>query len=325
MTLRKKVLACLCLLGSFVFIAFIIRTQATENGSFRIDSPLPNIFTDRNQQVLATHDYWKPNITQKVEQKDEYPEFSALSVLAYDIESNQLLYEKEIKKKLPLASLTKIMTAIVAIENEDLEELVTVSKRSAEIGENSMGLKESEQFTRRELLYGLILPSGNDSAEVLAETSSVGRDNFVFLMNKKAEQLGLTDTRFTNPSGLEGDGNQYSTAYDLLVITRYALQIPLFAEIVSTVEKELPESRYHRHYRLFNDTNLLTTYPGVKGVKTGYTYEAGMCLITYLEYGGKKIIAVILNSQNRREEMKILLDYSLSSLGVEPPNIIQHP
>lgn len=315
----KKILVGLLVLVCVIFAAFTIKPQVIETGSFRLNSPLPNIFTDKNPQVLATHDYWQPNITQVVKKDKEYPEFSALSVLAYDTQSNQLIYEKEIKTKLPLASLTKIMTAIVVIENEDLDERVTISKRAATIGENSMGLIENEQFTRRELLYGLILPSGNDAAEVLAETSSVGRDNFVFLMNKKAEQLGLSDTRFTNPSGLEGDGNQYSTAYDLLVMTRYALQIPLFAEIVATVEKELPASQYHKYYRLLNDTNLLTSYPGVKGVKTGFTYEAGMCLVTFLDYGGHKIIAVILNSQNRREEMKMLLDYSLTSLGVEPP------
>lgn len=315
----KRTLTCLIILGCIIFAALTIRPQVIETGSFRLNSPLPNIFTDKNPQVLATHDYWKPNITQVIKKTKEYPELSALAVLAYDMQSDQLVYEKEIKTKLPLASLTKIMTAIVVIENEDLDERVTISRRAATIGENSMGLVENEQFTRRELLYGLILPSGNDAAEVLAETSSVGRENFVFLMNKKAEQLGLSDTRFTNPSGLEGDGTQYSTAYDLLVMTRYGLQIPLFAEIVSTVEKELPASEYHGHYRLVNDTNLLTSYPGVKGVKTGFTYEAGMCLVTFLDYGGHKIIAVVLNSQNRREEMKTLLDYSLTSLGVEPP------
>ncbi len=299
--------------------AIYIKNQISETGTFSLESPLPNIFTEKNHQVLATKDYWKPNTSSNLKSRVKAPKFSARAVLSYDMTSDQVLFDRNSKTKLPMASLTKIMTAIVIIENENLDELVSVSKRAAEIGENSMMLKENERFTRRELLYGLILPSGNDAAEVLAETSSVGRENFVYLMNKKAEQLGLTDTNFTNPSGLEGDGNQYTTAYDLLVITRYGLNIPEFAEIVATVEKELPENKYHKYYKLFNDTNLLTTYPGVKGVKTGYTYEAGMCLISYLEYKGKKIVAVLLNSNNRREEMKNLLDYSLQSLGVEPP------
>ena len=182
-----------------------------------------------------------------------------------------------------------------------------------------MGLTEGEILKLEDLLYGLVLLSGNDAAETIAEGSPFGRDNFVYLMNKRAEELGLTDTRFTNPSGLEGDGDQYSTAYDLLVISRYALQNPDFSEIVSTVTHDIPASSEHNAYYLFNETNLLTSYPGVKGVKTGYTNEAGLCLVTYLEYKGHKIIAVLLNAQNRRQEMKDLLDYSLKTLGVEPP------
>lgn len=287
--------------------------------SSHLKSPLPQLFTNTKSQVLAYHDFWEPVMGNPIVSKAKKPELTALSVLAYDTTTDQVLYEKESKKRMPIASITKIMTAIIIIENEDLDERVTVSKRAATIGENSMMVQENEQFTRRELLYGLILPSGNDAAEVLAETSSVGRENFIFLMNKKAEQLGLTNTHFTNPSGLEGDGDQYSTSYDLLVITRYGLSLPEFAKIVSTVNYEIPQNKYHRQYKLFNETNLLTTYPGVKGVKTGFTNEAGMCLVTFLDYDGHKIIAVILNSENRREEMKELLDYSLQTLGVEPP------
>jgi D-alanyl-D-alanine carboxypeptidase (penicillin-binding protein 5/6) len=285
---------------------------------FSIQSPLPKLFSP-NQQVLAYKEFWKPTMSSPIKSSVTFPSITAHSVLVYDTATDTVLVDKDSRKRLPIASITKIMTAIVIIENENLDERVTVSKRAATIGENSMMLKENEQFTRRELLYGLILPSGNDAAEVLAETSSVGRENFVYLMNKKAEELGLSDTRFTNPSGLEGDGNQYSTGYDLLVITRYGLSLSEFAKIVSTVEYEIEESMYHGYYRLFNDTNLLTSYPGVKGVKTGFTNEAGMCLVSYLDYRGHKIIAVMLNSENRRQEMKDLLDYSLETLGTEPP------
>lgn len=309
--------------GIILFIAaaglLFFKPYSIETSSFRLESPLPSFFTNKNPQVLAYSEFWKPVLSDPLSSSAKAPKLTARSVFVYDTSTDAVLYEKEIRKRLPMASLTKIMTAIVVIENENLDELVTVSRRAAEIGENSMMLKENNKFTRRDLLYGLILPSGNDAAEVLAETSSVGRDNFIFLMNKKAEQLGLTDTHFTNPSGLEGDGDQYTTAYDLLVITRYGLSLPEFAKIVSTVEHEIPEDENHTYYRLFNDTNLLTTYPGVKGVKTGFTNEAGMCLVTFLDYEGHKIIAVILNSENRRQEMKDLLDYSLTTLGVEPP------
>lgn len=319
MTLSRVVKAFLLFILIFIAGLFYFYNRSADSDSFNLEYPLPKIFSEKINQVLATHDYWKPKNQRVKKSNTEKPEFTARAILSYDLSSDQILYEKNSKEKLPIASLTKIMTAVVIIENEDLNELVTVSRRAAEIGENSMMLKEGEKLTRKELLFGLILPSGNDAAEVLAETSTVGRDNFVYLMNKKAEDLGLTDTYYTNPSGLEGDGNQYSTAHDLLVITRYAMNNPTFAEIVATVEKELPANSNHGRYKLINDTNLLTTYPGVKGVKTGFTYEAGMCLISYLEHDGKRIIAILLNSQNRRQEMKDLLDYSLTVLGSTPP------
>ena len=123
-----------------------------------------------------------------------------------------------------------------------------------------------------------------------------------------------------NPSGLQGDGEQYTTAYDLLVITRYALDhFPVVSKIAATYEYVISSTHTHKEYDLYNETNLLTSYPGVKGLKTGYTPEAGLCLVTYLEYKGHKIVGIILNSENRRQEMKDLLDYSLNYFGVKPP------
>jgi D-alanyl-D-alanine carboxypeptidase (penicillin-binding protein 5/6) len=139
-------------------------------------------------------------------------------------------------------------------------------------------------------------------------------------MNDKVKALGLADTHYTNPSGLEGDGDQYTTAYDLFVITKYALEnYPLLGQVVQTPFYNIPQTNTHRSYDLYNETNLLTSYPGVKGVKTGYTPEAGYCLITYLEYKDHKIIAVLLGSENRRQEMKDILDYSLTTEGITPP------
>jgi D-alanyl-D-alanine carboxypeptidase (penicillin-binding protein 5/6) len=247
------------------------------------------------------------------------PKITARSALSYDLATNQFVYQKNIYEKLPIASLTKIMTALVAIENEDLGKRIIIDKKSAEIGEDSMGLSAGEILTLEDLLYGLMLHSGNDAAEAIARSSTFGRENFIYLMNKKAQDLGAINTNFTNPSGLEGDGDQHSTAYDLLIITRNALENKIFAKIVSTVEYKIPKIEEHKEYDLFNETNLLTSYPGVRGVKTGFTNEAGYCLVTYLEYGGHRIIAVLLDSKNRREEMKDLLDYSLRSFGVAPP------
>lgn len=283
-----------------------------------IFSPLP----DNGQsgfQLKGVTEIWKPNLAEQAQADSPEPELTATAALTYDLNSEQLIYEKNIKKRLPMASLTKIMTAIVALESDPLDKKITITKDAATVGENAMGLTEGEKLTVEELLYGLMLPSGNDAAEALAQGSSIGRKGYVTMMNKKAEDLGLSDTNFTNPSGLEGDGKQYTTAVDLLVMSKYGLSNPDFARIVSTYQKDLPYTSDHKAYTLYNETNLLTTYPGVKGIKIGFTWEAGHCLVTYLDYKGHKIIGVILNSQNRRDEMKQLLDYSLKSLGETPP------
>ncbi|HSA83591.1 MAG TPA: serine hydrolase, partial [Patescibacteria group bacterium] len=247
------------------------------------------------------------------------PVVTAKAVLMYDLTSEKALFEKNPKEKLPMASLTKVMTAIVSLENPREDNRYVVHGYNL-VGEDSMGLSAGEVLTLEELLYGLMLPSGNDAAEVLASNSPFGREGFIKAMNDRAKAMGLTDTQFSNPSGLQGDGMQYTTTYDLLVITRYALEhFPLFAEIVTHPEYILPATSTHPEYYLVNETNLLTTYDGVKGVKTGYTPEAGLCLITYLDYGGHKIIGILLNSENRRAEMKELLDYSLTSVEIKPP------
>ncbi len=286
---------------------------------FEIKSPLPELLTKTFPKALMTTQIWRPNPAKIKESSIKKPEVTAKGAISYDLTGDKLLYERNIKTKIPMASLTKIMTAIIALENYSINQEIVISREDAEVGEDAMGLTTGEILKVEDLLYGLILHSGNDAAEALARGSPFGRENFVYLMNKKAEDIGLSDTHFTNPTGLEGDGKQYSTPYDLLVMSRYALRNPIFAKIAATVEYELPYSAKHKYIYLFNETNLLTSYPGVKGIKTGYTPEAGLCLVTYLEYGGHKIIAIIMNAENRRQEMKDLLDYSLKMLGVKPP------
>ena len=141
-------------------------------------------------------------------------------------------------------------------------------------------------------------------------------------MNDKAKALGLENTNFTNPTGLQGDGDQYSTAYDLLVIAKRAItDYPQIVKASATVEYHLPETNDHYAYDLYNQLNLVTTYPGVKGLKDGYTPEAGLCLVTYAENDGKRLLAVILGSEDRRGEMKELLDYGFGKYGIK----VEHP
>lgn len=291
-----------------------------------IDSPVLNLFLPvpvnfaipKNNQV-STLDLWSVPSEIADTQDKNAPTISATSSLVFDLPSGKVLFAKNVSTRLPLASLTKIMTAIVALEHPKQDDTYTVSG-AALVGEDSMGLSAGETLTLSDLLYGLILHSGNDAAEVLAANFPTGRNGFITAMNEKVATLGLSNTHFTNPTGLEGDGNQYTTAKDLLVITRYALfHFPLLRDVVSTFDYTIPATNTHKVYFLENETNLLTSYPGVKGVKTGYTPEAGLCLVTYLDYGGHQIIGIVLNSLSRRDDMKELLDYSLKKLGVTPP------
>ena len=282
-------------------------------------APLPDFLTlPKNDQVRLL-DLFIPFGGEIQASGFDASDLTANAVLMYDLNANRPLFEKEPHLRLPMASLTKIMTAIVSLENKKADNSYLVHGRNL-VGEDSMGLSAGESLTLEELLYGLLLPSGNDAAEVLADNYPAGREAFIKAMNDKAKSLGLSDTHFDNPSGLQGDGIQYTTAYDMLVITKYALETqPLFAKIVATPYFALPATSTHPAYELYSETNLLTTYKGVRGVKTGYTPEAGLCLVTYLDYDGQKIIGIILNSQNRRAEMKALLDYSLQKLDITPP------
>ncbi len=303
--------------GNLILGALTYGSSLSLNNLSSITSPIPKLlsaFSNTNKN----DSYWKPKLVSRASAQAQL-ELTAVSAMAYDTTTESLLYSKQTELKLPIASLTKIMTAVIALENLNLKDEVIVTKSAATIGEGTMGLSTGEKLTVEELLYGLLLQSGNDAGETLAQTSEFGREGYIHLMNKKAEDLGLSNTRFTNPSGLQGDGEQYSTVSELVILTNYAMQNPTFRKIVATYNHKIPATKLHKEFNLFNETNLLTTYPGVRGVKTGFTDEAGMCLVSYLDYNGHQIIAVLLNSQNRREEMASLLDYSLQELGIEPP------
>jgi D-alanyl-D-alanine carboxypeptidase (penicillin-binding protein 5/6) len=316
----KKFVVFLCfiiLLGFLGFVSYSVYTKTLDNKG-PIVSPVPDFLTAFINRQVSSLNLWLPSLKNKISVSFQSPEISAQSALVYDTTTKKVLYSKNPKEKLPMASLTKIMTAVIALENKRRDDAYVVTQNDL-VGEDSMGLSAGETLTLSDLLYGLILNSGNDAAEVLAQNFP-GRDFFIKAMNDKVKSLGLSDTNFTNPTGLEGDGKQYITAYDLLVITDYALSnFPLFDQVVSTFDYDIPYTSQHKAFYLENQTNLLTSYPGVKGVKTGYTPEAGLCLVTYLDYSGHKIIGVVLGSGDRRGEMIELLDYSLKSEGITPP------
>ena len=248
---------------------------------------------------------------------------SARSAILVDYDTAEVIYAKNPTERLPAASTIKIMTALVALENSKLSDQFTVSEKAATIGENAMGLAQGETLTLEELLYGAMLVSGNDAAVAIAESVSQSEDTFVEKMNNTAIDLGLSDTKFVNASGLDDDGkSQYTTAFDLATIAHYTWEkYPAFRKIVSTYNHTIDANQNHKAFKLYNDTNLLTTYLGVKGIKPGFTWDAGWCLVPYAENGDKKLLAVILGSEDRRGEMIALLDYGFAKVGVK----VDHP
>ena len=233
---------------------------------------------------------------------------NAKAFVLMDPISGRFLLEKNSEEKRAMASTTKIMTAIIALEKGGLKSQIKVSPKAASIGGSSFYLKSGEALSLESMLYGLLLPSGNDAAVAIAEHIGGSTAAFAELMNRKAEEIGAFSTNFTNPHGLD-DENHYSTAYDLAKIARYALKIPEFNEIVRKRE-------YYFNGRVLKNTNeMLDLYEGADGVKTGYTGLAGRCLITSATREGMRLISVVLfcDTKNLRTTSSIkILDYSFA-------------
>ncbi len=264
----------------------------------------------------------------KFEVTEAYEVNSAASAMVVlEGNTNTVLYSKNANQELAMASTTKIVTAILAIENcKDLDEKFLVSEKAIGIEGTSIYLKSGERLSMRELLYGLILASGNDCAVAIAEYFE-GEEHFVEMMNNLAESLGLEHTHFANPHGLDAEGH-YTSAYDLAVLTSYALKNPTFKEIVSTermvIEKnDLYQARYlkHKNRLLFTDKNCI-------GVKTGFTDNAGRCLVHAHEENGMQLISVVLNCGPMFEECdrltKLAMDNYTMKEFVKPYNFVSN-
>ncbi|MCX7749697.1 MAG: D-alanyl-D-alanine carboxypeptidase [Clostridia bacterium] len=237
------------------------------------------------------------------------PVIDSTSAIVMDMESGRILFEKNGNSKKNIASTTKIMTAIVAIENGNLEDTVVISKRAASVWGSTIKLKEGEELTLKELLYGLMLKSGNDAAIAIAEHIGGSVEGFVERMNQKAKDLGAVNTSFKSPHGLDMEGH-FSTAHDLAVITQYALKNTTFSKIVGTTSFSITGRS------LQNTNEMLSIYPGADGVKTGYTGGAGRCLVASATRDKWRIISVVLGcpTRNKRADAsRKILDYSFNN------------
>lgn len=218
--------------------------------------------------------------------------------LIYDRASGRILYEKNGNKQTPMASTTKIITAIVVLENANLKDTVTIDSKAAGIGGSRLGLKKNDKITVNDLLYGLMLRSGNDAAIALATYVGGSTEGFAEMMNNKAKELGLTNSHFVVPHGLDNEGH-YTTAYELAKMADYALKIDKFKEIVSTKSTTICINGYSK---AINNTNqLLGSVAGVYGVKTGFTNGAGRCLVSSCKRDDLDIITVIIGANTTKQ------------------------
>ncbi len=236
------------------------------------------------------------------------PEITAEAAVVADLKSGVILWEKNADKKLRPASTTKLMTALVALGYYQPNNLLTVKRLVNGWDEAEMGLKIGDKLTVKNLIYGLLIPSGNDAAYTLADNYPEGIEQFIYSMNKRAEELHMKNTHFDNPSGIDSN-NLYTTARDLSFLTKEILKNDLIAQTVKTNWAKVTNANNTKKYYLQNVNELLTSYPGVLGIKTGYTVEAGECLVAAVKQGDKTIISVILKSQNRFKETRELWDW----------------
>lgn len=254
-------------------------------------------------------------LVERYSQVEKPPRLWAHGAVLLDWTTGEVLWSHNGDKKLHPASTTKVLTGLIALERGDLNARVKISRRAAHTIGSSMYLKEGEVYSLHDLVHGLLLRSGNDAAVAIAEAIAGSVEEFAVLMNERAQRLGAKNSHFMNPHGLTHD-QHLSTAYDLAVITRAALQNPLFAQIVASPSKELTYEELDRQVVLFNTNRLLTWLPGADGVKTGTTGAAGACLISSATRDEQKLVAVVLNASNRWRESAELLEWGFRNFQV---------
>jgi D-alanyl-D-alanine carboxypeptidase (penicillin-binding protein 5/6) len=238
---------------------------------------------------------------------------TSISACVLDNNTSQLLYAKEKDKRLPMASLAKLMTAWIVLKDDKLDDPVLIKDSSTKIAteESQMGLIPGDKIKARDLLYGLLIYSANDAAKALATYKAGSEDKFIKKMNDEAAELGLKNTHFTSVSGIDNP-NQYSSAYDLALLTRCAVNNPLFLQMINTKDYNFVSGN-GTNYVLTNTDELLGTDPRIIGGKTGSTDQAGRCFLSLASQNDHKVVTVVMNCPDRFGETKNLLDWTYNS------------
>ena len=320
-----------CLISIVVLIAILIASSETLVTDFNLSPSFANaqenlVFGDggKKQDFMVQINEEDEEIDIEEIQKEvietssnpEEADVDSRIGLIYDRASGKILYEKNGNKQTPMASTTKIMTAIVVLENANLKDVVTIDSKAAGIGGSRLGLKKNDKITVNDLLYGLMLRSGNDAAVALANYVGGSVEGFAQMMNEKAKEMGLTNSHFIVPHGLDNDGH-YTTAYELAKMADYALKIDKFKQIVGTQNTTIYINGYAK---AINNTNkLLESVSGVYGVKTGFTNGAGRCLVTACKRDDLDIITVIIGAdttKQRTADTIKLINYAYNNFEV---------
>lgn len=247
------------------------------------------------------------------------PVISASSAVLMVASTGEVVYAKNHMEKRGVASTTKILTSIVALENASLYDCVTVSYEDVNVEGTSMGLKAGDTVDLLSLVKGMLLESGNDAANVTATLVSGGTEEFSLLMNKKANQLGMSNSFFKNPSGLTEQGH-YSCAYDMALLGSYAINNPIFRSICSLKKAEILKNKDEK-ITLYNHNKLLSKYEGAFGIKTGFTKASGRCLVSAVEKDGTVLVAVTLNAYDDWNDHAKLYDYYFPLISKKSVNL----
>ncbi|MCR3921474.1 MAG: D-alanyl-D-alanine carboxypeptidase [Firmicutes bacterium] len=246
----------------------------------------------------------------------EPPSVTARAAVVLDQATGRILFSKNAHEQLAMASTTKIMTAILAIESQKLQSVVNVSEYASLVEGSSVDLDAGEEKTLEELLYGLLLRSGNDAAYAIAEFLAGSVEEFAKLMTERAHELGAVHTKFMNPHGLDHE-EHYTTAYDLGLIAVHAMSLPKFREVAATVEKRISWTGRPYDRILRNQNKLLTMYEGAEGIKTGWTTPAGRCFVGAASRDQWRLVTVVLNAPQMWEDSIALLDFGYAHYAWE--------
>lgn len=282
----------------FVYHNYLLRTEASKLRSLDLDS--------------------QASLYPKLKSQPDFDNLSSKAVLVFDPDSAVVLYQKNSDTKLLPASTQKLMTAVVALENCSMDKVVSVVGQFEKEG-SQMGLVEGEHITVRSLMYGLLINSGNDAASVLAQNCASDEQDFVALMNKKAAEIGMKNTHFANPTGLDDEG-LYSTALDLGRLASYAMQQRAIAQIVSVSQASVADASLSIWHPLHNVNRLLGQIQGLLGIKTGETAGAKENLISLTRRGNHSLIVIVLGSNDRFGETTRLIDWFFTNTTWEKIN-----